>query len=251
MSRVLKLESPYLSGPDVKALQTALHTNAYGDFYRFKIDGVYGPLTAHRVSAAKWHLGYAVENIEPVAGDLLMRILKGEVMLTVEQAQRRTARKAEKPRPHDQKTMGEKALAWALDTVGRHEAPAGSNHCFATDIWGHGPMPWCNVEVSLAYLAAGSTSFDKARQLYQYVPGMLQAAQTSKYGLKVIHAADMLPGDVIIHGPGAYHVTIFDRWTDSSHRLQWDVGGNEGNVGTVFHDIHDPSYADAFIRVLK
>jgi hypothetical protein len=252
MARVLRLENPYLRGPDVKALQVALHKNGYGDFFKFAIDGVYGPLTAHRVAAAKWWLGYASENIEPIAGDMLMNILTGALMLTVEQMERRRLRQqAPRPKPEPGKTMAHKALAWAATKIGQHEEPAGSNHCFATELWGHGNMPWCNVFVSLSYLAAGSDAFSKSAQQYQFVPTMLEMARKGGHGLKVIRAAELAPGDIIVHGPGAYHTTLFDRWTDDSRRLQWDIGGNEGNQGYVYHDIHDPSYADAFIRVLK
>ena len=249
MSRILKLETPFMRGPDVKALQQAMHANKYGDYFRFAVDGVYGPLTAHRVAATKWHLGYTVEMIEPVAGDLILNILTGKTPLSPEMAARRKRREEEKPAPHPGNTLGEKALRWALDTVGQHENPPGSNRCAATDEWGHGPMPWCNVEVSLAYIHAGSIAFSKAAQRFQYVPAMLAAAKAGGAGLKVIAFNDLQAGDIIVHGPGAYHTTLHDRFADKSRRLEWDVGGNEGNVGTVFHDIHDASYADGFIRV--
>jgi hypothetical protein len=251
MTRILRLESPFLRGPDVKALQQAMHTNKYGDFFRFSVDGVFGPLTAHRVAATKWWLGYKPENIQPFAGDLLLDILQGKVPLTADQAARRGVRQSEIHKHIPGKTMGEKALTWALSTVGQHETPPGSNCCPATNEWGHGAMPWCAVEVSLAYLHAGSTAFDKSRQLWQWVPGMWQAAKDGGHGFTVIKAAELRAGDIIIHGPGAYHVTLFDHWADDSHHLQYDVGGNEGGLGYVYHDLHDASYADGFIRVMK
>ena len=246
--RTLHLTHPPMHGSDVHALQVQMHDNRYGDFYRFKQDGVFGPLMAHRVAAAKWHLGYST--YEPVAGAQFADYVSERKPLTDAMKKRRQARLHPKPAPsHPQVTMGEKALHWALGHVGEHENPPGSNHCFATEEWGHGNMPWCDVFVSLAYLSAGSTAFDKHAQRWQFVPAMLEAAREGTHGLKVIHFADLKPGDIIVHGPGAYHTTLHDRIVSLGQRLEWDVGGNEGNLGYVYHDLHDAGLADAFIRV--
>ena len=246
--RTLHLTHPPMHGADVHALQMALHANKYGDFYRFKADGVYGPLTAHRVAAAKWHLGYPA--YEPVAGLQLMQTLSGQHELPPAFAKRRQARLHPKPAPpHPQVTMAEKALHWALGHVGDHETPPGSNHCFATVEWGHGDMAWCNVLVSLSYIHAGSTAFSKNAQQWQYVPAMLEAARRHEDGLHCIAFDELRPGDIIVHGPGAYHTTLHDRVVSVGQRLEWDVGGNEGNLGYVYHDLHDASLVDAFISV--
>jgi len=248
--RQLHLTHPFLQGADVRALQTALHTNPYGDFYQFAIDGVFGPLTAGRCGAAKWHLGYAPGTTEPIAGQELMDILTARKALPPAYAKLREARlHPQPPKPHPQNTMAQRALAWALTKVGQHEEPPGSNHCFATVEWGHGDMQWCDVFVSLAYIHAGSTAFSKSAQKWQYVPAMLSAAQDGNKGLHVVKFADLLPGDIIVHGPGAYHTTLNARLTSIPQRLDYDVGGNEGNLGYVYHDLHDASLADAFIRV--
>jgi len=245
--RTLRLTHPMMHGADVRALQSALHKNPYGDFYRFKVDGGYGPVTAHRVAAAKWHLGYP--SFEPFCAQQLMDFLSGHRKLSPAFEARRKARQAESRKPHPQDTMAEKALHWALGTVGQHETPPGSNHCPATDEWGHGPMAWCNVEVSLAYIHAGSQAFSKNAQKWQFVPSMLQAARNHQDGLHCIQFKELLPGDIIVHGPGAYHTTLHDRIVSVGSRLEWDVGGNEGWGGTVYHDLHDAGLADSFIRV--
>lgn len=246
--RTLRITHPLMHGADVHALQHRLHENHYGDFYQFKQDGIYGPTTAHRVAAAKWHLGYSV--FEPVAGPQLMAILDGTRPLPAAYATRRQARLHPKPvPPHPQVTMAEKALHWALGHVGDHEQPPGSNHCFATVEWGHGDMAWCDVFVSLAYIHAGSTAFSKSAQRWQFVPQMLADARQGGHGLHVIRFPDLRPGDIIVHGPGAYHTTLHDRFVSVGQRIEWDVGGNEGNLGVVYHDIHDAGLADAFIRV--
>jgi hypothetical protein len=246
--RTLRITHPMMHGPDVRALQTALHKNPYGDFYVFKVDGGYGPTTAHRVAAAKWHLGYAT--FEPVAGLQFMRYITGARPLPAAYQKRRDARqRAPKATPHPESTMGVAALKWALTKVGQHEEPPGSNHCFATVEWGHGNMAWCDVFVSLAYIHAGSSAFSKSAQKWQFVPSMLQAARAGNQGLHCIPFKDLKPGDIIVHGPGAYHTTLHDRIVSVGSRLEWDVGGNEGWGGTVYHDLHDASLADAFIRV--
>ena len=244
--RLLSLTHPYMSGPDVADAQRALHDNPYGDFYQFKVDAVCGPITVSRFAAAKWHLGY--EDFQPICGEKLRGFLAGKP-LPADYAARRKARQEHKPVPHPQDSMAEKALAWALTKVGQHENPPRSNNSFATIEWGHGAMAWCNVFVSLAYLHAGSEAFSKSAQKWQYVPAMLEAAKAGNQGLKVIHFADLKPGDIIVHGPGAYHTTLHDRIISVGQRTEWDVGGNEGNLGYVYHDIHDAGFADAFIRV--
>lgn len=246
--RTLKLTHPMMHGLDVRALQIALHKNPYGDFYDFKVDGVYGPATAHRVAAAKWHLGYGT--FEPVAGQAFMSLITGARPLPVAYQKRSDARaRAPRPKPHSDATMAHKALNWALSKVGQHETPPGSNHCVFTDEWGHGPMAWCDVFVSLAYIHAGSTAFSRSAQKWQFVPSMLQAARAGNQGLHCVKFAELRPGDIIVHGPGAYHTTLHDRTVSVGSRLEWDVGGNEGWSGTVYHDLHDASLADAFIRV--
>lgn len=246
--RTLRITHPMMHGEDVRALQRDLHRNPYGDFYRFKVDGGYGPVTAHRVAAAKWHLGYP--SFEPVAGPQLMGLLTGAKPLPAAYQKRRAARQAApKPKPHPEATMAHKALNWALGTVGQHENPPGSNHCPATVAWGHGNMAWCNVLVSLAYIHAGSEAFSKSAQKWQFVPAMLAAARHHQDGLRCLPFKDLRPGDIIVHGPGAYHTTLHDRIVSVGQRLEWDVGGNEGWGGTVYHDLHDASLADAFIRV--
>jgi len=245
--RTLRITHPMMHGEDVRALQRHLHKNPYGDFYRFKVDGGYGPVTAHRVAAAKWHLGYP--SFGPVAGPQLMGLLTGAKPLPKAYQTTRLKRQQEKPKPHPQDTMSEKALAWALTKVGQHETPMGSNHCVFTDEWGHGNMAWCDVFVSLAYIHAGSTAFSKHAQEWQFVPSMLHAARNHQDGLRCLPFADLRPGDIIVHGPGAYHTTLHDRIVSVGNRLERDVGGNEGWGGTVYHDLHDAGLADAFIRV--
>jgi hypothetical protein len=246
--RLLKVTTPYMSGPDVVACQKALHENKYEDFFRFKIDGQFGPVTANRCAAAKWHLGYPARGFEPVCGEQLMGYLLGQP-LPPDYLARRKARASIVHKPHPKESLGEKALDWALTKVGQHENPLGSNNSFATEEWGHGAMPWCAVYVSLAYIHSSSPHFSKSAQKWQWVPGILQAARNRQDGLRCIPFAELKPGDLIVHGPGAYHITMHDRIVDVGERIQWDVGGNEGNLGYVYHDIHDASLADAFIRV--
>jgi len=249
--RVLQLTHPFMHGADVLALQKVLHHNPYGVFFKFAQDGQFGPLTAHAVSVAKWHIGYAATEVKPLAGSMLMAFLTGQKQLTPQMQARRNDRQ-KKPVPRPPKpplSMGHLALNWALQHVGQHEEPPGSNSCFATKEWGHGAMPWCDVFVSLSYIHAGSKSFSSHAQRWQYVPAMLQAARNHQDGLHCISFSELQPGDIIVHGPGAYHTTLHDRLVSVSNRVEWDVGGNEGNYGYVYHDLHDASLADAFIRV--
>ena len=182
---------------------------------------------------------------------MLMGFLTGKRPLTPQMQARRHDRQV-KPIPQPPKpplSMSRLALNWALQHVGQHEEPFGSNHCFATTEWGHGNIAWCNIFVSLAYIHAGSKSFSSHIEHWQFVPAMLEAARNHQDGLHCIPFAELQPGDIIVHGPGAYHTTLHDRIVSVYNRVDWDVGGNEGKLGYVYHDLHDASLADAFIRV--
>ena len=85
--RLLSLTKPFMTGPDVVHAQTMLHANRYADFFQFKIDGQFGPVTANRCAAAKWWLGYPV--LDPVYGDQLDGYLRGDHPLPTDYEKRR------------------------------------------------------------------------------------------------------------------------------------------------------------------
>lgn len=70
--RTLRLSVPFMSGPDVAALQRRL-----APYHPGRVDGEYGPLTAAAVERAKWALGYPEEQCDEVAAPPLGAYLAG------------------------------------------------------------------------------------------------------------------------------------------------------------------------------
>lgn len=92
MGRTLHLANPWMSGPDVLALQTAL---AAAKLYKGELDGKYGASTAHSCEVAKWRLGYPKSGIHPhyeTAGPLLLAYLRGHKRLPAAYILRRRTR---------------------------------------------------------------------------------------------------------------------------------------------------------------
>lgn len=92
MGRTLHLANPSMKGPDVLALQTALHA---AGLYKGALDSRYGASTAHSCEVAKFRLGYPKSQIHPhheTADPSLTALLQGHAKLTAAQKLRRRAR---------------------------------------------------------------------------------------------------------------------------------------------------------------
>jgi hypothetical protein len=140
--RILQITHPYMTGTDVRALQMTMHKNVFGqDFYRFPVDGVFGPITAHRTAASKWWIGYALENVLPSAGQLLMDYLSGRQPLPADMLARREARlhpKPPKPQPQFRARMvhAYDSLLGVKEGSAKQQEIAAFCHIAASE-------PWC------------------------------------------------------------------------------------------------------------
>jgi hypothetical protein len=131
-------------------------------------------------------------------------------------------------------TVRELALLWAIDELGEHESPAGSNLNAYGDWYGMNGQPWCAMFVTWAYegaadeLGLGSPSFVRGSR-YAYCPYVVGDARARRYGLSTTD--DPIPGDLVVfdwEGDTVYdHIGLFERWTSSS-----TFDAIEGNTST-------------------
>ena len=78
---------------------------------------------------------------------------------------------------------------------------------------------WCGCFVRHLAVVAGVTPPAKS----------YRALQWAGWGVAVA-LADIAPGDVVVssRGRGLFHVSLFERWADSSRTLWVSLGGNQG-----------------------
>jgi hypothetical protein len=207
--RTLHLTEPYLSGPDVLALQHLLADNRYGSFFRGEFDGQYGPYTAQRAAASKWHLGYAVKNIAPTAGPQLISLLGGQAALTPAMLQRREARiaAAREHRANPAKALRLRALEIARRDVGIVEGYG--NDIKYNEWWCDGDndgAPYCVRAGSYWYAHAGSKVIVRGSR-YQGTDVLLYDAQHERNGVVLDPDPD----------PGCGFVIDFDGHIDPDH----------------------------------
>src|SRR6516164_2846251 len=72
LKRVLHLTNPYMHGSDCEQLQQLLNEKGFP----CHTDGIFGPQTANECKAAKVVLKYPPDQIDPVAGELLVSKLQ-------------------------------------------------------------------------------------------------------------------------------------------------------------------------------
>ena len=90
MSRLLKITHPYMTGPDVTAMQEALISDG---FLQGKPDGIFGPKTGAAAKAAKWAYGYPGTACVQTAGAQLLGYLTGQQPLPAAFLKRRWQRR--------------------------------------------------------------------------------------------------------------------------------------------------------------
>jgi hypothetical protein len=263
--KTLRLTKPPMRGPLVASLRRSLHHNGFGQDFLGAAPlyesepakaNTYDAVLAHRVAATKWWLGYPVGAFTTDCDGQFVDYLVQRDPLTPDMIARRKVRTHPAPVvPPKPRTWQQEAFAVALERIGWHETPPGSNNSEATRLWGHGPMPWCAVYISENYLEAArrlhipQVTFSTREQHYQYVPTILELAKAHKAGLREIGRQSAVRGDLIIHNGGS-HITQFDRWAESGHyQIGWDIGANEGRSGRVYHDLHSIEASDAVVRV--
>lgn len=191
--KTLTLTSPFTTGANVSAAQSALRGNVFNqDYLRAAVDGAFGEATARACVRAKYWLGYPLEEQQPIYGDHLHSYLTGARALPARLKATREARIASAAKP---KPLGVRALDILRPLVGTREDPAGSNNHLVSRWYGV-QGPWCAMAVTYAMVRAGSTGFVKG-SYYAYVPFMVIDARAGRRGLQVVSRADAKAGDIV------------------------------------------------------
>lgn len=190
MSRTLAVTTPLMHGPDVRLTQELLNgRNIFEhDYLAGRVDGIFGPESGRGAYRAKYWLGYPDAELKHTAGDMLRNLLSGKTELPATYKRRRTIRL----RAQQQKPLREKALEIAGRDVGKVENPKDSNKISYTARWGV-IGPYCNMAVSIWYIAAGSKAFTIGDD-YAYVPYMLADAYRGHNNLALIRVPKL--GDI-------------------------------------------------------
>jgi len=247
----LVLTSPHMHGQNVKDAQWLLAGgNRFKGLAPYKdgqLDGDYGPKTAAAAKSAKYWLGYPAASCDRVFGQTLYEYLRPQRWrpLPADYQARRAQRIAAAT-----KTPGMKALAFAVDEIGNHESPYGSNRSKYGAWYGFNGVPWCAIFESYCFAHTGRTSFRYASCQMLYLD-----AHAGRNGLREVWSP--MPGDLCIfnlHGDPFAHTSFFERWISQQSGSFYDVGGNTGptnisNGGAVMRQTRSRSMVSHFIRV--
>lgn len=276
--RELRLNTPYMKGEDVRAVQKAL---------KVKRDGEYGPATASAVAAWKWRAGYARKDINNGIGIRGQRYLLDAKNYPLPDSYRDRARKrlkagykegqglaivtAEQMRVQSLGTM----IGWA--NVPILEKPAGTNlvpdftkydKTYKVDrnlcpeiIGSHAGYPWCARSVFLAELINGGKTAQMGlvhRQFNAlYCPEILNLASKGSFGMRVVGYGDARPGDLVLFnfdGGVVDHVGKLIKKISTSEiftvegNTSADDRGSQNNGGGVFTRHRNTSLVQAYVR---
>jgi hypothetical protein len=209
VSILLKYSS---SGREVKELQRLLNANSYRDPKRkLDVDGAFGPLTAASVQGTKFWMGYEKADIEPVAAEFFMSLIREEQALPGAYRERRKARLQQvvdnAGKPGDADKLRLRAVAYAKADVGLYEAP---NNAIKYNSWWTGGNndggAYCVRAASYWYAKAGSLAVARGSR-WENTDAMLADAQAGRNGLHLTSEPQ----------PGCVFVIDFDGHSNPDH----------------------------------
>lgn len=194
--RELRLTSPYMTGADVSAIQSALN-DAIGA--GLAVDGEFGELTAAAVK--KWRYAAGLQKWETSRMPArAQRVLLGQAKRTTAEIARAKMRAGSvKHEERHGENMRVAALAVAEAEIGVKEQPRNSNDGPRVReyqaVTGAYRAPWCASFVAWCFKRVGRNlrGFNTA-----YCPSYVASARASKNGLWVVKAADAKPGDLVL-----------------------------------------------------
>ena len=212
-------------GPRVKQLQQLLNRNPYHKMRKdLVLDGEFGPLTAAAIQQTKYWLGYAKEDIEPIAGDELNRYLHGDPLPADHDSRRKLRQKKredEREKQTDVDKMRLRALAIVKGELGELERPSNSNHIKYNDWWGWGAVPYCMIGVTWSWIKAGSKAFVKGSR-WAGCREMLADAKAGGHGIHLTHDPD----------PGCPGVVDLDGDASPDHAITFVKNNGDGTATT-------------------
>jgi len=192
-------------GPRVRSLQKLLNASPFHRLRKMlNVDGEFGPLTAAAVQRMKYWLGYPKEDIEPIAGDMLIGFLTRKVALPQDYRDRRNLRIEKRDKEKDAQTemdrMRLRVLARIKGELGTLEQPNNSNHIKYNTWWGWGPVPYCMIGVTWAWVMEHSKAFVRGSR-WAGCREMLADAKAGGHGVHLTHDPDPgCPGVVDLDG---------------------------------------------------
>jgi hypothetical protein len=208
VQRELKLTSPELKGPDVKALQERL--NHCCEHYKFpwrriQEDGEYGRRTRRSAEFVAWLIGLSDSRTKAIGSDAgriteaVQRLLRDPSKRTAQDREREKGRKAKREKLRKARDRGAKAaVAWALKQVGMTESPPNSNRGPKVDAWeglfGLVGEPWCGCFAGYAVKERGKAQSNCG---FQFAGNIHQDAINGNNNLHDVNPADAEPGDIV------------------------------------------------------
>lgn len=119
-------------------------------------------------------------------------------------------------------TLGEKAVARALEELGTKEYPANSNRQKYGTWYGFNGVPWCAIFVTYIMVQVGSKNW-AAGKFTPSVAAISDAASAKEHGLAF--TLDPQPGALAVYGVDE-HVEFFQYWVNRKLGVFKAVGGN-------------------------
>lgn len=247
----LILTTPYIKGQKVKDAQWLLKgNNRFKGLAPFKdgiVDGIYGPQSASATRSAKYWLGYPRAALNGLFGQTLYEYLRPQHWRPLPESyrERRNYRLAAAAQ-----TKGQKALDFAINEIGNHEDPWGSNRQKYGSWYGFNGVPWCAIFESYCFGHTGTPTYHYAACLYIYLD-----AASNRNDLKLVWTPQR--GDIVIynlHGDPFAHTAFFEKWVSQGSVFN-DVGGNTGpinisNGGAVMRQERNVSQVSHYVRVI-
>lgn len=255
--RTLRLSSPHASGEDVRRLQVAI--NARRRTGHVRVDGEYGPATAHAAKVCALTLGIASGGIANGLGKHAQTIIRAPARRTPLEHYRAKARAKAAAKRH-QGARGAVAVALELARRTPHitESPAGSNRGPLIDEMqravGMIAQPWCGAFVFWCLKHAGIEVTPEVR----YCPYTEAHAKNGTGGfdrwIPASRAHEAPAGSLVLYGKNeAVHVALLCEEVPvdgtTVHTAEGNTGpGNEGsqaNGGGAFErwrKINEPSF---------
>lgn len=248
--RRLSVNTPYLTGGDVKLLQEFVNKN-FKHFRidrRIKPDGEFGPATLSACLQVAVMLGIGRRGYKKLKKGVVNRsvqnLIRDQRRKTVRERVNATRRKKYrvKLRKRFDTTDGQKVIKWAKAQVGTTEHPDGSNWGSPVQDWilftGYsGPVYWCGCFAAYAVVKIGGAKIPTVIRLG--FDGYIRAdAGSHSNGLVQVGFSEAKPGDIVVY---TYpHIEIVEKVEGDSIKTiggntsPQNSGGSDSNGGGVF-----------------
>lgn len=233
--------------------QDRLDHNAFGNFNATGEGspvGTFGPLTAGACHRAKYWLGFWMKDTDPTYGQRLddyLRTGRLPPAYTVRRNLRLRAKRSAKKL---------KALRILATQIGVKESPPNSNRV-KYSLWYGLIGSWCAMFQCWGGKQAGEEWALQGKR-FAYVPYMDAAAAAGSYGMSIISAVGVEPGDLATfdweRDGTSDHVGRFEKWIvrgQTFYSIEGNTAvGNDSNGGQVMRRERSVSLVHHFIHLV-